>query len=367
MKTKEIFRSHRHVLFMGVLAIFILTLFSCQKTVPDNRIQEAYELRMNGNADSALTLLATIISEDSTNSLALFEIARTEHHIGLGNPQKLFGQINNMQVLIDKAVEYDPDNVIYKFYQGYIAYLSAYISFMSQDPAAAAKVNDVVAVYESVLDQKPDYHEAVLYLVEILSVPEEMGGDSLKALEFANNLLEVDAVFGAKAEEMLLPDDADRIGYWHEVLEKNPGNAEVLELLGKAYLYQDSVKMGIDFLNEAMKADPEKDVLLLDLARFYLMTSRGDSIKTAEYMPEAEAAINMYLETDAIVPLKAYAYTLMAHVKSSMGETEQVEVMREKAVEIDPNVSKAFGLPPLILFTNPEELSHYYGYFSRPF
>jgi hypothetical protein len=97
------------------------------------------------------------------------------------------------------------------------------------------------------------------------------------------------------------------------------------------------------------------------------MTSRGDSVKTAKYMPEAEAVINMYLETDAIMPLKAYAYTLMAFVKEGMGKTDQVEIMREKALEIDPNVSKAFGLPPLILFSGPDELSHYYGYFSRPF
>jgi len=368
MKTETTFKRDLRVLTKCLLiAMLIVAFISCQETAPDNRIQQAYELRINGNADSALALLATVITEDSTNAHALFELARTEHQIGLGNPQKLFRQIKNMKVLTDKAVEYDPDNVIYKFYQAYLSYLGAYIAFMSQQPDAADKVKDVVVSYESVLEEKPDYHEAVLYLVEILSVPEEMGGDSLKAHEFANKLLETDAIFGAKAQELLLPDASDRIEYWYGALETNQGNAEILEQLGKAYLYQDSVEMGIKYLEKAMEADPEKDLLLLDLARYYLMTSRGDSIKSAMYLPDAEVVVNRYLETDAIVPLKAYAYTLMAHVKEGMGETDQVELMREKAMEIDPNVSKAFGLPPMVLFSKPDEISHYYGYFSRPF
>jgi len=368
MKSKTILKGHFQLsIILFLITVLSLLAYSCQDIAPDNRVMQAYELRINGNADSALSLLATVITEDSTNAQALFEIARTEHQIGLGDPSKLFNQINSMQVLIGKAVEYDPDNAIYIFYQGYLSYLNAYIAFMSQDPEAAAKVKDVVAVYESLLGQKPDYHEAVLYLVEILSVPEDLGGDSLKAWEYARKLKEADAVFGAKAEEMLLLDDENRIEFWQGVLDAYPGNPEVLEQLGKAYLYQDNVKVGVDHLEEAMKADPGKNVLLLDIARYYLMASRGDSIKTAKYMPDAEAAVNSYLETDAIVPLKAYAYSIMAFVKEGMGEPEQIELMREMAVEIDPNVSKAFGLPPMVLFSRPDELSHYYGYFSRPF
>ncbi|MCD4680884.1 MAG: hypothetical protein K8S00_10905, partial [Bacteroidales bacterium] len=173
--------------------------------------------------------------------------------------------------------------------------------------------------------------------------------------------------YGAKATELLLPDSVDRVEFWHEILEAEQGNAEVLEQLGKACLYKDSVNMGIKYLEEAMKANPEKDILLLDIARYYLMSSRGDSLKTELFLPDAEIMINRYLETEPIKPLKAYAYSIMAWVKDGLGETEEVEIMRDMATEIDPNVSKAFGLPPLVLFASPEEISHYYGYFSRPF
>jgi len=368
MKTKKAFIRHLNVLYVFILvAVLGIAVFSCKKTNPDNRIQQAYDLRMNGNADSALVLLDVVLAEDSTNALALYEIARTMHHIGLGNPRQLFGGLGDMQDLIGKAVENDPDNVIYKFYQGYLSYLGAYIAFMQQQPDASEKVKDVVEVYESVLDQKPDYNEATLYLVEILSVPKNMGGDSLKAQEYANKLVEMDAVFGAKATELLLPDSVNRVEFWHNVLEANQGNAEVLEQLGKAYLYKDSVNMGIKYLEEAMKADPEKDILLMDIARFYLMSSRGDSLKTELFLPDAEIMVNRYLETEPIKPLKAYVYSIMAWVKDGLGKTEEVEIMRDMATEIDPNVSKAFGLPPLVLFASPEEISHYYGYFSRPF
>ncbi len=368
MKTTKTFGLHYYGLsFIALTAVLLMGLFSCQKPAPDNRVLQAYNLRIDGNADSALLLLEKVVAEDSTNSLALFELARTEHHIGLGNPRLLFEGLYTMQDLVAKAVKYDEDNVIYKYYQGYLAYLGAYIAFMRQEADVSDKVRDVVNKYESVLDEKPDYYEAKMYLVEILSVPEKMGGDSLKALEYAHGLEKKDRVFGAKAIELLLPDTVSRIKYWHKVLEANPDNPEILEQLGKAYLYKDSVTMGVMYLEEAMKFDPGKKILLLDLARYYLMSSRGDSLKTEQYLPEAELVVNRYLETDAIAPLRAYAYTIMAWVKDGLGEKDQVEAMRDKALEIDPNVSKAFGLPPLILFSKPDEISHYYGYFSRPF
>lgn len=366
MKTKKSF--WRNILFVPVsLMLCLIINVSCQEPAKDNRVQQAYELRINGNADSALALLAVVITEDSTNSMALYEIARTEHHIGLGNPSSMFRNLRNIRLLMDKAVEYDPDNVIYLFYQGYLSYLDAYIDFMRQKPDVSGKVNDVVNIYKSVLEKDPDYLEAMMYLVEILSVPEQLGGDSLQAEQYAKSLAESDPVAGAKARELLLPDTVNRIKYWKEQLQVYTGNAEILEQLGKAYLYKDSVDMGKIYVEKAIEADSGNNILLLDLARYYLMSSRGDSVKSEKYMPEAELVINRYLETQPIAPLRAYAYTLLAWVMDGLGKKENVVKMREKALEIDPNVSKAFGLPPMILFSKPGEISHFYGYFSRPF
>jgi len=330
-------------------------------------VQQAYELRMNGKADSAKAILEQVIAEDSTNAAALYELARTELQMGLGNVSELLEGLEDIQQTIEKAVENDPDNVIYSFYKGYVCYFRAYASFVSEEPDAKERVKEVISAYESVLSLKPDYYEATLYLVEILRIPEDLGGDPSKAEAYARQLEEMDEVYGAKARELFLPNDADRLEFWQEVLENNQDNAVVLEQLGKAYLYQDKVEQGVKYLEEAMKTDPEKEILLLDLARYHIRTVRRDEGLKDTALPLAEEAINRYLDSEPILPLKAKALQFLARVKSGLGDNKGAEELIEKAKAIDPYVSQASAVPPLVLFAEPDEISHFHGYLSRPF
>ena len=341
--------------------------WSCTGQELEKTVQQAYELRMNGKADSAKVLLKQIIAEDSTNAVAWYELARIKHHIGLGNPRELFGALGDMQQTIEKAVENDPSNVIYSFYKGYVCYFRAYASFMMEQPDAKGKVEEVISAYESVLRLKPDYYETMLYLVEVLGIPEDMGGNPSKAEAYTKQLEEMDEVYGAKARELLLPDDADKVEFWQKVLENNQCNADVLEQLGKAYLYQDNVEQGVKYLEEAIKTDPEKEILLLDLARYHIMTVMRDEKLKDTALPLAEELIKRYLDSEPIPPLKAYTFELLAKIRWGWGDNKGADELREKAKAIDLHFSKAFGVPPLVLFAKLDEISHYHSYFFRPF
>ena len=368
MKTKRISKGHFVVVFLSVaVACMSFVSWSCTGPQLDKKAQQAYELRMDGKADSAKELLEQVIAEDSTNAAALYELARTEHHMGLGNVRELLGGLEDIQQTIDKAVENDPDNVIYSFYKGYVCFTRAYASAMSGQTDIKERVEEVISAYESVLSLKPDYHEATLFLVEVLSIPEDMGGDPSQAEVYASQLEEMDEVYGAKARELLLPYDADRVEFWQKVLENNQDDADVLEQLGKAYLYQDKVEQGVNYLEEAMRTDPEKEILLLDLARYHILTAQGDEKLKDTALPLAEEAINRYLDSEPIRPLKAYALGLLANAKLGLGDNEGAEELIEEAEAIDPYFSKASGVSPLVLFAEPDEISHFHAYFSRPF
>jgi hypothetical protein len=81
---------------------------SCTGQKLDKTVQQAYELRMNGQADSAKVLLEQVIAEDSTNAAALYELARTEHHIGLGNIPELLGGLEDIQQTIAGCLKSPP-------------------------------------------------------------------------------------------------------------------------------------------------------------------------------------------------------------------------------------------------------------------
>ncbi len=367
MKTTSILRRHFIIMSLSVAVVCISFVWSYTDQESDETVLQAYQLRMTGKADSAKVLLEQALSKDSTNAVAWYELARTRHHRGLGNPPELMAGFEDMQQNIEKAVKNDPHNVIYLFYKGYVCLSRAYFAYMRQQPDVKEKVDEAISAYESVLSLKPDYYEAVLFLVEILGMPQDMGGDSSKAEAYAKQLEEMDEVYGTKARELLLPYDADRVEFWQKVLENNKDNADVIEQLGKAYLHQDNVKQGVKYLEAAMKMNPEKNILLLDLARYYIMSAMEDAKLKGAALPSAEKYIKRYLDSEPISSLRAYALELLAKIKWGLGDNKGADELRKKAKAIDPYFSKAMGVPPLVLFAKPDEVSHYHSYFSRPF
>jgi tetratricopeptide (TPR) repeat protein len=361
--------------FFGVVPVMFIVVviasfgfFSCKGPDVDKTVIQAYELRMNGKADEAKTMLEQVISDEPENALAYYELARTKNHIGLSVLRELENALESSRESIDKAIENDPDSVIYLFFAGYIASQSAYMAAQRGQPEVKEKYSEVCSIYESVLRLKPDYHEAMLYLVQIYGVlPEEMGGDKTKAEQYAKKLEEMDEIFGIKARAILLPEEADSVGYWQKVLDKHEGNAEVLGELGRAYLYIDQVEDGIKCFEEAASINPGQNILFLDLARYHTYTGLYDEKQREAAFPLAEKAFKRYLDSEPIPPLKAFALNLLSRIKRGMGDQEGADELRERAEIIDPYYSRASGVPTPDLWVPLGEISHNTRSLFRPF
>lgn len=334
----------------------------------DDAVHKAFALRMAGKADEARALLEETLSANPRNAAALFEKARTNLHIGLGRPREMMeGFQKSIKDPIDEAASLDSKNLQYALLAAHMAFMNAYMSMKGQGAEVKEKVAKMCSAYENVLEIDPDELRPMLCLVEIYGVlPEKMGGDKAKAEAYAAKIEKKDAVFGAKARSLLLDDETNRIDYWRTILEKHARNAEVLEELGKACLYGEEFDEGAEYLAKAIEVDPKKEFLLLDLGRFHLYRVMRDQSVKETALPAAEKAIERYLETDPVAPLKAYSYELLARVKSGWGEKGAIEEMRKKANEIDPFHSMASGLPSLDLFVAPGEANCGHRYLFRP-
>lgn len=368
MKMRSLSRNVSMMMAGGVvLASLIFLLSSCVTEMQVDAVEQAYELRMMGKADSAQVILDQVLAEDSTHAAAWFELARAKQHIGLGNPRLLLEGLESLQQAAENAAASDPANVIYAYYKGYVSFFRAYASFVRGQPDAAERVAEVVAAFDAVLKLDPDFHEARLFLVEILSAPSEMGGDAAKAEAHVKQLEERDPVVGAMARELILAEDVDRVQFWNTKLEENPGSADLMAQLGKAYLYQEKTEEGLQQLEAALQADPTKQLLLLDMAKYHVMVFRQDASQSQTALPKAKEALSRYLKTEPIRPLRAYALHTLARIEEILGSKEAAGTLFDEAQEQDPHVSKAFAAPPGILFTKLDEVSHFHSFFSRPF
>jgi tetratricopeptide (TPR) repeat protein len=354
---------------IGIFSVTALCLglsFCGGESTPQDTAEAAFELRMSGKTDEAKALLENIISKNPQDAAAHYELARTLFHIGLGKGREIFDYIDKAKNSIDKAVENDPGNVIYRYFAGRIGFIQAYISLQRDESSAAENVGKLSELYESVLEIKPDYHEARLFLVEIHgSLPENMGADSSRAEMYANQLEDTDPVLGAKARAILLGQNTDLVAYWKKIVDDNPGNSDALEELGRTCLRQGKAEEGIEHLEKVLIDDPGRNILLLDIARFHLMSGMGNTEMMNKNLPSIEEALDRYLATDPIQPLKAYAIGLKSRIKYG-SDKEEADRLSEEANKLDPYYSKAMGIPTPDLFVPLGEESHNHRYLFQP-
>ena len=137
-------------------------LLYCQNNTND--IIQAYELRMDGGTEEAINVLSKIITSDSTNALAHFEIARS-----LENDKKTDHII--------KALDYDPKNLVYRFYQANLHMLESYKAMKTNNKELITKnLNLCTETLKSILAIKPDCRESLLFLIDIYgSLPDCRG------------------------------------------------------------------------------------------------------------------------------------------------------------------------------------------------
>jgi tetratricopeptide (TPR) repeat protein len=299
--------------------------------------------------------------------MAYYELARLKAYMFVGGGNV---KIEDIVYSINKAVSNDPENVTYAYYKAVTSFLNAFSSMQHGGDKVKPLIMETCTEFEKVMKLKPDYCEAMMYLVEIYGIlPKDMGGDSVKAVAYAEKLVKMNPYFGAKAKAALLPENSDLVKYWENFLAGDKKNPELLMEVGKAYLIKDDPKNAERYFNEAKKLDPSKNILILDMARYhmYKVMQNKDLAKTE--LPVEKKYLEAYLKSTPapIIPLKAYAMGLLVRVDMFLGNQAQAEKLMEETKALDPYFSRASGIPTLILFDPPDKICHHYFSFFSPF
>jgi tetratricopeptide (TPR) repeat protein len=356
--------------FAGWLTVLlaVLVLGTNVSAEVDEGVYSAYELRMNGSVDEAKAALNEIIASDPDNAAAHYELARTEMHIGMGNPAGMTDAVAAAKKHIVTAVEKDPENVMYCFFRGRVAFLDAYMAMSRDDPATGEKVKELVEAYEVSLELKPDCHQAALYLVEIYNtVPEEKGGDRAMAEQYAVKLEDADPIWGAKARALLMPEGTDMVAYWKALLEDDPENPELMFELGRAYLINNESEAGVTCYEKAMEIDPGRTLLSLEIGRYYVMQTMGNMATAQTNLPLAARAIQAYLDSEPARPYQAYAKGMMAKVRMGLNDRAGMEKLAAEAQALDPYYSRAFGVPAADVYVALGDTPSHHRYLFVPY
>ncbi|MCK5777081.1 MAG: hypothetical protein KAH25_12935, partial [Bacteroidales bacterium] len=200
------------------------------------------------------------------------------------------------------------------------------------------------------------------------SLPEQMGGDLDKAEKYIKELEKADLIAGAKAREILMPMDADYEKYWQEIIEKVPQNADAHQALGRIYLFNekfDNAKMEYE---KAIELDPTKNILYLDLGRYFIMMAMQNQVSMDSIAPLAVAQFNKYISfPESLDPMKAWTYSTIAMIYQRTGDKELAKEFIDKAKSLDPFYSPAFGKPDIRLYASPYKVIHSQNYYLFPF
>jgi len=313
----------------STLIFFLLSCFmaaiACSDEKPGHRdVMKAFELRMSGKVDEAKALLEEVISGDSTNAMAHYEMARMNYYLLTGGGRT---KIEDILHPIQKAVALDPENVTYAYYHAIAGFLNAFMSMqMGQQDKVKERLGETCKLFEKVLELKPDYREPMLYLVEIYGMlPPEMGGDSLKAIAWAGKLAATDKYFGARAKAALLPEGSNMVKFWEDQIIMNGRTPDLLRQAGIACLFEDKPEQAEKLFEEAMTTEPSKSLGMLDLGRYHMMKVMQNKDLAATELPVARIWFEKYLqaEPEPIVPLRAYTHGLLAKIAMFTGNQEE--------------------------------------------
>lgn len=367
---KKIKKSERVlVMILMLTGILFLSVYATSCTgaySSNNNVDEAYELRMDGKADSAVVLLSKIVLNEPDNAMAYYELARTKTHLMLGGGKYQIGEIIENS---SKACELDPNNLAYAFFDANTKFLDVYIDLMRGKEEISDKLDISLASFEKALAIDGCNTSMLITLTEINSMlPPEFGGSRDEAIKYAGLTADCEQTEGLKAYAFLLPEDGNLLNYWLEIYETYDANATISEELGRAYLLEGDLQNGRKYIEEAMAMDADKSSLYVDLGRAYMMNAMEN--QNHDIGAEAIRMYQRYLSNnpDAPNPMKAYLYRMIALTgKRITGNEELANNYMKKQEEADPFCSRAFGAPSPNLFIPPNEMPIASAYYSRPF
>ncbi len=370
MKTRKNNSKSRMIKIGIFITLIFAVVISCTGQKTDKKVFEAYTLRINGQADSAKVLLQQISSENPKNALAWYELCRTTQQLGMANQRVIKESLGEALDYINKAINIEPENACYLSYKGSIETLQFYLVLQMGNENAPEYLKKIEETYNDVLKLDPSYYENKLTLIEFFGgLPVEMGGNPEKAEKYARELEEADLIAGAKAREILMPEDADYEKFWKEIVNNNPDNADAIQALGRVYLLTDKIEDAKICYQKAIELDPSKNDLYLDLGRYYLMMAMQNSAVLDSVAPFIKEQFNKYLNfiPEPINPMKAWTFSFLSLISRRTGNAEDADRYMGMAKELDPFFSPAFGKPGKAIYCPPDVVVHDQGYYLTPF
>lgn len=217
--------------------------------------QVIYARYRNGDADGAVALLQTALSENP-DSVEILELAG-EIYKDLNKPQDAIG-------VYQKIITFDPDNAEAQFNLGVLAYFQddramakEILGRLVRNHPETIRAIDILAAIA--IDEK-EYDEAKAYLERILSVREDYDPAYLK--------------LGVISEMQDNP--AEAIQYYSKALEYNPHNRQVRERLTQIYLKQKSKEKAVEELRKMNLLAPEDAEVHLRLGLIFFEDKQYD-------------------------------------------------------------------------------------------
>ena len=355
------------VIFLMLTGLVFLSFYatSCTGSYAGDQVMDAYEVRINGHADSAINLLTDVIANDPENAMAYYELSRAKTHVMLGGGNY---KIDEIIVNATNASQLDPDNFAYAFFEAHSRFLGVYIDVMMGKEDVIDKLDATLASFERALDIDECNASLLVTLAEINSmIPPEMGGSRDEAIKYAGKLGECDPVEALRAYSFILPEDGSLLSYWLDAYETYDASPLISEELGWAYLLDGDVENGTKYIEEAISLKSDNTVLYLNLGRAIMINAM--ETKNHDMGADAMRKYQMYLNSNNVPdPMKAFTYRMMSITgKRVTGNNELAIEYMNKQKETDPFCSRAFGTPSLNLFIPPDALPQGHGYYSRPF
>lgn len=307
-----------------------------------NSVSQAFELRMAGKVDEAKALLTKALAGNPKDAAAHFELARVHFYTM---------ELDLALKEVEEAVTLRPDNARYHYLKGMTETYNMVLK--GHDPKARAEMELLgkksLKSFRRAVKLDPKNQEARLQLINLcLKMTPIDGGGRAEAEKLVKPAETLDAIGGAKARCMLLGSQAkeQQRDVWVKLVTRQPNSAGAHEGLGRAWLLLGDTDKATVHLDKALKLDPARSVILVDLARHYFFAKDYD---------KAEQIAKRYLdfEPEPIVPMRAYGTFMIAKIHKVQEHDERAEEFLDQARKIDPHLWQAVMHPPEILFTAP--------------
>ena len=343
----------QNTLRMVFLVVFttVITTANCTSEKANEQVLKAFQLRIDGKTEQAKNTLLEIVEKEPQNAAAHFELARTLNYMNMRGSEEADQHLKT-------ALELDPENVIYAYYNAKHCFLKAYVALQTGGDNAKDLIDGVCNEFVKVLEMNPDYPEAAMYLAEIYGMlPEELGGNKIKAEEFVKQLEKNNVFYGAKARLILLPETTDLVAYWKKYIETNGECCKSLKELGVSYLMKQNIQEASVCFDKAIALDKSQNIRILDLARFHMLKVMQNQELAKDELPKSKKYLENYLATEPapIPPLQAYSLGMLAKIEMFSGNNEEAQKLMEKAKSLDPYFSRASAIPEASLFISPDE------------